>query len=711
MSLHSVSAVCFGLSLFALATNAQAARPTPPRAVSPFFPALDELCPQVRSSPPEAPFRPDIRAYCVARDEIPPFAAKREAERLAILDDQRSIARQPSAKLVQVPPLPPVRSLFEQAPLPADIKPPGVMTLEALALTLHEACSPAAVKETLPSTCAAPNRLPFSLGSVREGLIDDASLLASKGLAELGRAPGVERVVLVLSTLVGVLQGDDIPELLSRLDRIVEGKVGGAAGSPALGAAAATATEIAVRILRDGPILDKPRTHYERVVAEVLAERIHVGRVDASAPRPELGFPSTDPGGPGFDPRAPLTPRQAELTSRLVSCLGALERGRREMTQHAATPPEVAAVTLATLDAVTIAYEIASPDSKPLLDPETRETVARVAAAATAGDVKAVADLTAEQIDAMEKAGILSSTAACTSRTALRVAFTQNDAEMRRALLTCVVELPLWTDKLLFAAHAGLPIFDSTTTRIDGDLLLGYNGDSFGISGFGSLYNYDVSDSTGRSETFRAEGSGEIWGSLKVGPLARLEGRLAGGGALYNTDVYPSRRGYYEETSVMGRGSALLGVRLTPSPRFVLAAHGGGGVQVEIWDGTQIPAAGRKVVLTDEIPVTARAVGRLRAQWNTWPNVFSLRASTDFDYLSITRAKEVTTLGSAGLVTTVSESSTRQFELFARGYVDVDYLEFFSFRPVVHGGANVVGVDGDTAVVPVFGAGIRRESF
>jgi hypothetical protein len=652
-----------------------------------------------------------VRAYCQARDAIPPFAAKREAERLAILDDQRAIARQPSAKLVQVPPLPPVRALFEQVPLPADIKPPGVMTLEALALTLHEACAPAAVKETLPSTCGTPNRLPFSLDSVRAGLVEDAALLASRGLAELGRVPSLERVVLLLSTLVGVLGGDDIPQLLSRLDRIVEAKVGGAAGSPVLGASAATATEIAVRILRDGPILDKPRAHYERVVGEVLAERVHLGRVDDSPARSELGFPSTDPGGTGLVPGAGLTPRQAELTSRLVATLGALERGRRDMTQHPATPPEVAAVTLATLDAVTLAYEIASSESKPLLEAETRETVARVAAAATAGDVKAVADLTAEQIDILEKAGILTSTAACTSRTALRVAFTQNDAEMRRALLTCVVELPPWTDKLLFAAHAGLPVFDSTATRIDGDLLLGYNGDSFGISGFGSLYNYDVTDATGRSETFRTEGSGEIWGSLKVGTSVRLEGRLAGGGALYNTDVYPSRRGYYEETSVMGRGSALLGIRLTPSPRFVLAAHGGGGVQVEIWDGTQIPAAGRRVVLTDEIPVTARAVGRLRAQWNTWPSVLSLRASTDFDYLSITRAKEVTTLGPSGLVTTVSETSVRQFELFARGYVDIDYLELFSFRPVVHGGANVVGLEGDTAVVPVFGVGIRRESF
>lgn len=704
MSLRQFSAVCFGLTCLVYAAPGHGVGPPVPRAASPFFPALDEICPAVLRSSAAGPFRPDVRAYCLSREVVPAFAAKAEAERLAILDDQRSIARLPSAKVLQVPSLPRVGSLEPFQP-PVDIRPPGMMTLEAFALSLHEACSLTAVRETLPSTCAAPSRLPFSLGSFRDGLVDDATRLASRRLAEIGHVPGLEREVLLLSTLLGVLQGDDIPDLLSRLGRVVEGKARGAGGSTDPRAPAATAAEIVMRFLRDGPI-DKPRAHYERVVADVLAQ----GALLTQAPVPRADeVPSSAEAG--FDPQAPLTPRQSGLTLQLVGSLGALERQGREVTLHRAARPEIAAVTLAKLDVVTLAYEIASRDAKPLLEPETRQTVARVVAATAAGDVDALAKLIAEEIDAMGKAGVLSATTACTSRTALHLAFTRSTTEMRRALLTCLVEVPPWTDKLLFAAHAGLPVLDSTVTRIDGDLLLGYNGDVLGISAFGSLYNYDVSNTMGRSETFRTEGSSEIWGSQEICTTLRLEGRLTGGGALYNSDVYPSRRAFYEETSVMGRGSALLGIRLTPGPRFVVAAHGGGGFQVELWDSTQVPAVGRKVLLTDEVPVTSRAVGRLRAQWNALPPVFSLRASIDFDYLSITRTREITTIGPSGLGAAVSKTSVKQFELFARGFVDVDYLQFFSFRPVVHGGANIIGAEGDTTVVPVFGVGMRKETF
>ena len=706
MSFRRVSALVLGALLLLSAASARASEPALPRTVSPFFPALDELCQTVRANP-EASFRDDVRAYCSNRSDVPAFAAIREEDRIAILDDQRASAKLGPARLISLPPLPPVRSLVELAALPVDAKPPGVLTLEALALTLQEACSPKAVLETLPSTCTSPNRLPFSLASVRAALVDDAAGLARRALDRLAQVPAVERVIATLTLLVGILQDDDIPHLLSRLSQITERKVGDASGSALVGATAATATEVAVRLLRDGPLLDRPKAHYERVVASVLAER---GRLGAFRAMPlagrYLGFPGQGPSAP-----APLRPEQAEATGRLISALGTLEVGRRQATQHPASAEQIGAITLASLDVVAAAYELASQEPVRPISPEVRTVIARVAGSAATGDVRALADVVADQVDTLEKNGVLSSTAACSSKTALRVAFTRSDAETRRALLTCIVELPPWTDKLLFAAHAGLPVLNAGTTRIDGDLLLGYNGDAFGISGFGSLYNYDVTDQTGRSETFRAEGSGDVWGSVKVGERVRLEGRLSGGGALYNTDVYPAARGYYEETSLMGRGSALVGLRIVPSARFVVAAHGGGGLQVELWDGTQIPSNGRRIVFTDEVPITARAVGRVRAQWTTWPSVLSLRVAADFDYLSITRAREVSTLGPNGLATTISETSLRQIELFARGYVDLDILEFFSFRPVLHGGTNVISVGGDTAVVPVFGIGIRRESF
>lgn len=692
------------LSLPMAAGSAHAKAASGPRALSPFFPAVDELCgPRYVTN-----VRADVQAYCADKTQVPAFAAGREDERLATLDEQRAAVGLGPARLLQIPPLPPPRALIDLVPLEPDAKPPGELTLDALALAIDVACAPQPVAGVLPSTCTVSRRAPFTMVTLRAALVDDAATLATRGMRELQRVPGLEAAVATLELIAGIVNGDDVPQLLARVDGLVERRVADASGTPALGAATAVATEVVVRILRDGVVFDKPSTHYERVVAGVLSERVRVGN---RAPRARFHTDSVF--GFAGDPRPEpptLSPRQSAATSRLVAALGALERARRNVTDGA-KEQEVATIVTLMFDVVEAARTIATDADSPAPSIEVRKVVARVVAAAAAGNVKALAVLLDEQIEDFEKQGVLSRNAACGSRSVLGVAFAESDAERKRKLAMCIVELPQWTDKLMFAAHAGLPVFSSTSTRIDGDLLLGYNGDSFGISGFGSVYNYDVTDASGRSETFRAEGSGDLWGSMKVGTKLRLEGRLSGGGALYNTDVYPAARGYFEETSLMGRGSALVGVRLVPSARFVVAAHAGGGFQVEVWDGTQVVAVGRRVVLTEEIPVTARAVARLRGQWTAWPGVLSFRVSGDFDYLSITRAKEVSTVGPGGLTTTISETSVRQAELFARAYADVDRLEFVGFRPVVHGGANVVNVDSQTAVVPVFGVGIRRESF
>lgn len=692
------------LTLALLAGTAHARAPSGPRALSPFFPALEQLCvpPYVTNA------RADVQAYCADKAQVPAFAAGREDARLATLDEQRTAAGLNSARLLRIPPLAPVRALIDLVPLAPDAKPPGELTLNAIALAIDVACAPQPVAGVLPNTCTVSRRPPFTLASLRAALVNDAAMLAARGLRELQRVPKLQAAVETLDLIAGISNGDDIPDLLARTDALVEGRVTDASGAPVVGAASAVATEIVVRLLRDGPVFDKPQAHYERVVAEVLSERVRVGDrglLHGFSDRPVFGFaPDSKP-----EP-ASLSPRQSAATSRLIAAIGGLEQARRSVNDGA-KEQDVATIVTLMFDVVEAARTIVSDAESPAPPAEVRKAVARVVAAAATGNVRVLATLLDEEIEDFEKRGVLSPNAACGSRSVLGVAFAETDAERRRKLATCVVELPQWTDKLLFAAHAGLPVFSSTSTRIDGDLLLGYNGDAFGISGFGSVYNYDVTDASGRTETFRAEGSGDLWGSLKVGTRLRLEGRLSGGGALYNSDVYPAARGYFEETSLMGRGTALVGVRLVPNDRLVVAAHAGGGFQVEVWDGTQVVVAGRRVVLTEEIPVTARAVARLRGQWTAWPGVLSFRVSGDFDYLSITKAKEVSSVGPGGLTTTISETGVRQAELFARAYADVDRLELVGFRPVVHGGANVVNVDSQTAVIPVFGVGIRRESF
>jgi hypothetical protein len=222
------------------------------------------------------------------------------------------------------------------------------------------------------------------------------------------------------------------------------------------------------------------------------------------------------------------------------------------------------------------------------------------------------------------------------------------------------------------------------------------------------MHNYDITDTRGRSETFRTEGSLEGWLGLPLGERANLDLRASAGAALYNTDVFPRGGGYFEETQLMGRGQLQVGFRATPTTYTAVSLHAGGGMQIENYDSTTVGK--RSVVSSSRTPTTARALGRLRAQWNVWPSGLSLRAATDVSYLRITTSTSVQQLVGAA-ATSLSESESSQLELFPRGYLDIDLLAFFAFRPSLTAGANVVSLDGNTGTTPVVGVGIRRESF
>jgi hypothetical protein len=272
----------------------------------------------------------------------------------------------------------------------------------------------------------------------------------------------------------------------------------------------------------------------------------------------------------------------------------------------------------------------------------------------------------------------------------------------------CAVGLPMWSSKLLFAVHGGVPIVKEDISRLDGDLLLGYNGERFGISGFGSLYNYEISDDRGRSETFRTEGSLEAWLGIPLGERTKLDVRAGGGSALYSTDVFPKAGGFFEETQLMGRGQLQAGIRTSPTDTTAIALHLGGGLQIENYDATTV--AKRSVLSSSRTPTTARGMGRFRAQWNAWPDVISLRLAADASYLRITTSSTTQNLVS-NAPAQFSESESSQVEFFPRGYVDLDLLRVLEFRPALTVGANIVSVDGATGTTPVFGLGIRRESF
>jgi hypothetical protein len=284
-----------------------------------------------------------------------------------------------------------------------------------------------------------------------------------------------------------------------------------------------------------------------------------------------------------------------------------------------------------------------------------------------------------------------------------------------------VVPLPPapWSDAVIADVNASLPVMRSDELRLNGDLTVGYNHGGFGVVGRASAYDYEVTTGAGLTDTVRYDGDVSAWGYLELAPTVRCELRGAIGAAFYDTTSVDVRASsvFVDETSLLGRGQALAGVRWDASERFVLSLVGGGGLQLEAWDGNSVTTTtGAKVqyVTTERTPTTLRLEARARAEWRVAPGVLTLRVRLDLESLAVTRS-DVTTAFSVG--TTVTSTSTsevatrRQTEVFGRLFVDVDALRVLDFRPTIHGGLNAIALGGASFVAPVFGVGIRREAF
>lgn len=276
-----------------------------------------------------------------------------------------------------------------------------------------------------------------------------------------------------------------------------------------------------------------------------------------------------------------------------------------------------------------------------------------------------------------------------------------------------------WSDAVIADANATLPVMRSDELRLNGDLTVGYNKGGFGVVGRGSAYDYEVTTRAGLTDTVRYDGDVSAWGYFTLAPTVRCELRGALGAAFYDTtsvDVRASSM-FVDETSLLGRGQALAGMRWDASERFVVSLVGGGGLQLEAWDGNSVATkTGAKVqyVTTERTPSTLRLEARARAEWRVAPGVLTLRARVDVESLAVTRSDVTTAFAVGASVTsaTTSEVATRrQTEVFGRLFVDVDALRVLDFRPTLHGGLNAVALGGEGFVAPVFGVGVRREAF
>lgn len=656
-------------------TPAWAGAPT-----SPFLPSLEEVC-----RAPGGPSVPDpeIATYCGDRSQIPPFAAKREEERLARLDVARAAVGLPPTIRSQVPTM----SRAVRNAVDPNLEPIGPLGRAIAGYALGQLCSTESVARTLPATCATSAAL--TMPTLRTALVSDLEALATVAL-DAGQAdPTNGEVVLGLRLLASSLEGADIETLALRLSRPLTTRSGQV--SPWFGVAVQSSATIVGRMLRDGPDLPMPDEHYVRVVEDVL------GVPPPSAPAAPLGFVV----GPRLFSAAPT---RAQILG-LVSALRQLATA-----QQNATASRVYGETLAMLDVLSSAHVVASETHTELVEADRRREIAEVTAAVLQQRYAALEAPIVRELERLRANGVLSERAACAGKTAVRIASASGDGEARRAALTCTgIDLPAWTSRLLLAAHAGMPVFSDDVTRIDADLLLGYNGDRWGIAGYGSLRNYDVTTTFARTETFREEGALTGWINFPVSETVRPELRANGGAALYNSDVFGRAGGFFEETSIMGRGDLLAGIRVQPSPGFALSFHGGGGLQVETWDSSRFQTTGT-LLRANDTPVTAMGAARARAQWNVWPDILSLRLAVDGNYLGITRSRQDYVFGQTP-PSGATESQVTQVELFTRGYVDLDVLRIFDVvRPSLQGGVNLVVVDGASVATPIFGVGLRRET-
>ncbi|MBS2011750.1 MAG: hypothetical protein JST00_02455 [Deltaproteobacteria bacterium] len=277
-----------------------------------------------------------------------------------------------------------------------------------------------------------------------------------------------------------------------------------------------------------------------------------------------------------------------------------------------------------------------------------------------------------------------------------------------------------WSDRVLADLNASLPVAKSDELRLNGDITAGYNGGTFGVVAHSSIYDYELTSAAGLTDTVRYDGNVSGWGYLSFGPKVRAEVRAGLGMAFYDTTSVSSRSSalFVDETSLFGRGEAMAGVRYDASERFVVSLAGGGGMQIEQWDGNSISTtSGSRVryATTERSPLSVRVGVRLRAQWLAVPGVLSVRARFDLESLAVSRS-DMSLLVEAGsrgatTVTAARVDSFRQTEVFGRLFVDLDALKLFELRPSIHGGLNTIAL-GDAAVLaPVIGIGIHREAF
>ncbi len=540
-------------------------------------------------------------------------------------------------------------------------------------------------KGWLEATCAPFGPGP-ALPELRKRLLLDVAKLPARAAAQNQALDAEQRLraSVALALLDAATSSGGPYELAAELARLaapqqVERWCSADDSAPPKNETLSTAAFVLLRVLADGPALDRPDAYYEAVIAKALGavrgQDVQLSRATRTAVR------------------------------ELLAALRVLKK------QAAGATPPGPAELVARLDQLSIvtASIIAIVRDQPFAVPLSSRNLARAVLearldAALDQAFAAAQELGHTAVDARQREAL---------DAAVRFALAEDEEHAERILRSLILPLGRWSERVLFDINADIPSLESGDFKVVGDLLLGYNGKSWGIAGQGALAEYDFSTGNIIAETTSIGGSLESWYAGNVSRSVKLEGRLVGKTSLYDTSKTATASSFGDETSIMGGGSLLGSVRYQPGERFAGGLWLGAGAQYEWYDTSQFANQTANLDTTESLGLLVNA--RLRLELAIVPRWLVTRLRVDALRVDIHR-ESLNTLAGSGMVTTTAEvEQATQVEVHTRLFLDAEVARLAGFVPSLNGGFDSISFDapGDShsAFVPVFGAGIRRDAF
>jgi hypothetical protein len=447
----------------------------------------------------------------------------------------------------------------------------------------------------------------------------------------------------------------------------------------------ARAAQLVQRLLADGAKLERSDEYYERVLQKEL-QRL---RGESS-----------------------LTPALSAAAKEVLAAVKAIER--------AGAPKDAAALEARSNELVRLlqaALRAVAVDPTPITVPAAGIELTR---AALRGELDVLANR-ALSLAAQIRGMAIPDHQTRAIDTVVRFALARDEAEAKRILRGLIVPLPRWSESILFDLNGDIPSLERGDFRLVGDALLGYNGKNWGVTGQGSLAEYDFSTELQIAETTAVDGGLESWLSISLGETRRtkLELRLFGKAALYDTSHTTAAGAaglvgdeLSDETSVMGRGGLLVSLRYQPGERFASGLWLGAGAQYEWYDTADFADRTFDSQTTQSLGLLLNA--RARVEVAIVPRWLVSRLRVDAQRYSLTRSSISESFGSTNS-SSARQLSAQQLELKTRLFLDAEVARFGGFVPSVNAGFDSAFFDSDVesyrSFVPVVGAGIRREAF